>query len=254
MLGRWLLTVSVFLVALPGCGGGGSPTTLTVFAAASLTPAFTRIGTDFQAANPGAVIVFDFGSSADLEAQIESEGVADVFASASESIMEELSRTVGVSDRADFVRNQLVIITPPGDPASIRSLQDLAKPDVKVLLAAPGVPVGDYARRALEAAGIREAVLANVVSNEEDDASLVAKIVAGEADAAIVYTSDVSGKVAPRVRAVPLPASDNVVATYPIAVVDGTDRPELARAFVDYVTGPAGRATLATFGFLPPPS
>ena len=143
-------------------------------------------------------MTFNFGSSGDLAASIESEGTADVFASASGTYMDEVSDKVGVTGRADFVQNKLVIITPPDNPANITSLEDLANPGVQVVLAAEGVPVGDYARQALDSAGLTDAVLANVVSNEEDDASVVAKITAGEADAAIVYVSDVTSAVAPR--------------------------------------------------------
>jgi molybdate transport system substrate-binding protein len=228
-------------------------TELTVFAASSLTGAFTQIGKDFEAANAGTRITFNFGSSGDLAPQIESEGTADVFASASGTYMDEVQQKVGVSGRANFAQNRLVIITPPDNPAKIGSIQDLANPGVQVVLAAPGVPVGDYARQALTTAGIKEAVLANVVSNEDDDASVVAKITAGEADAAIVYVSDVTSAVAPQVNAVPIPDAVNVIATYPIAVVTGSAHASLAQTFVDYVTGPAGQATLKDYGFLPPP-
>ncbi len=230
------------------------PIELTVFAASSLTAAFTQIGTDFEAANPGTSVAFNFGSSGDLAASIESEGTADVFASASGTYMDEVSDKVGVTGRADFAQNRLVVITPPDNPAGISSLQDLTKPGVQVVLAAAGVPVGDYARQALQTAGIEKAVMANVVSNEEDDASVVAKITAGEADAAIVYVSDVTSAVAPQVTAVSIPDAVNVIATYPIAVVTGTSNTDAAQTFVDYVTGPQGQATLADFGFLPPPS
>jgi molybdate transport system substrate-binding protein len=168
--------------------------------------------------------------------------------------MDDVQQKVGVSDRADFAQNRLVIITPPDNPAKIASIQDLANPGVQVVLAAPGVPVGDYAREALTSAGIKNAVLANVVSNEDDDASVVAKITANEADAAIVYVSDVTSAVAPQVHAVQIPDAINVIATYPIAVVDGSSHADVAKAFVDYVTGPAGQATLKDYGFLPPPS
>ena len=258
---RWAVPLACVCLATAACssrsGGsanGGGTTSLTVFAAASLTGAFTQIGKDFEAADAGTKVVFDFGSSGDLEPQIESEGTADVFASASETYMDTLAKNVGVSGRADFVQNQLVIITPPDNPAHVRSITDLAKPGVQVVLAATGVPVGDYARQALDTAGIQQAVLANVVSNEEDDASLVAKITSGEADAAIVYLSDVTSQVAPQVHAVQVPAKDNVVATYPIAVVKGSAHASSAQSFVDYVTGSAGQATLATYGFLPPPA
>ncbi len=156
--------------------------------------------------------------------------------------------------RMDFAQNRLVIITPPDNPASIASIADLAKPGVQLVLAATGVPVGDYAREALTNAGIADAAEANVVSNEEDDASVVAKITSGEADAAIVYASDVTEQVAPQVNDVAIPDAVNVLATYPIAVVTGSANATAAQAFVNYVQGPSGQATLKTFGFLPPPA
>lgn len=267
MRAKWLLsTTACVLLTLAACGSNdtsapgsgstaaaGDPTELTVFAASSLTAAFSQIGSDFEAANPGTNVTFNVGPSGDLAAAIGSEGTADVFASASGTYMDQVSDEVGVSGRADFARNELVIITPPDNPANISSLQDLATSGVQVVLAAEGVPVGDYARQALDSAGLAEAVLANVVSNEEDDAAVVARITAGEADAAIVYVSDVTSAVAPQVNAVGIPDSVNVIATYPIAVVAGSSHAELAQAFVDYVTGSAGQATLADFGFLPPP-
>jgi len=268
MRAKWLLsTAACVLLALVACGSNdasapvsgstsaaGDTTEITVFAASSLTTAFTQIGSDFEAANPGASVTFNFGPSGDLAAAIGSEGTADVFASASGAYMDEVSGEVGVSGRADFALNELVIITPTDNPANISSLQDLAAPGVQLVLAAEGVPVGDYARQALGTAGIAEAALANVVSNEEDDAAVVARITAGEADAAVVYVSDVTSAVLPRVNAVGIPDIANVIATYPIAVVAGSTHADLAQAFVDYVTGPEGEATLADFGFLPPPS
>jgi molybdate transport system substrate-binding protein len=257
-----LACVSLALVA---CGSNDSDQTgsasasvqttdLTVFAASSLTAAFTQIGSDFETANPGTKVTFNFGSSGDLAAAIETEGTADVFASASGTYMDEVSDKVGVSGRADFAQNELVIITPLDNPANITRLEDLANSGVQVVLAAEGVPVGDYARQALDTAGITKAVIANVVSNEEDDASVVAKITAGEGDAAIVYASDVTSTVAPQVNAVEVANGVNVIATYPIAVVTGSPNADVSQAFVDYVTGSAGQATLAVYGFLPPPS
>lgn len=253
---RWImLAITSTLVA---CGSSDEPSDhaieLTVFAGSSLTAALTRIGSDFEAANPGTTVTFNFGSSGDLASTIETEGTADVFASASGAYMNEVSDKVGVSGRADFVQNKLVIITPPDNPADIAGLEDLAKPGVQVVLAAEGVPVGDYARQSLESAGLTDDILANVVSNEEDDASVVAKITAGEADAAIVYVSDVTSAVAPDVTSVAIPDDVNVIATYPIAVVSTSTHAELAQAFVTYVTGSEGEATLRDFGFLPPPA
>jgi molybdate transport system substrate-binding protein len=232
----------------------GSSTELTVFAASSLTAAFGQIGKDFEAASAGTTVTFNVGPSDGLAAQIEAEGTADVFASASPTWMDDVSKKTGVSGRADFAQNKLVIITPPDDPANISSIDDLAVPGVQLILAAKGVPVGDYAREALSNAGIADKAEANVVSNEEDDASVVAKITSGEADAAIVYLSEVTDAVAPQVKAIPIADPVNVIATYPIAVVHGSTNADGAQAFIDYVTGPQGQATLKKFGFLPPPA
>ena len=254
------LGVAVLAFGIAGCASSGGQSAtgegqhreITVFAASSLTAAFTQIGKDFEAANASVTVTFNFGPSDGLAGQIESEGVADVFASASATWMDDLASATGVSDRTDFAKNKLVIITPRDDPAGIGSIQDLAAPGVQLVLAAEGVPVGDYARQVLENAGIAKAANGNVVSNEQDDASVVAKIASGEADAGIVYASDVTEAVAPTVRAVAIPDDVNVIATYPIAVVDGSTRPDLARAFVRYVSGSDGQATLRSFGFLPP--
>ncbi len=257
----WTLLVPALIVAT-ACSSDSSSsaatsasssaagTELTVFAASSLTGAFTQMGTDFEAANPGVHVTFNFGSSTDLAAQIASEGTADVFASASGTAMDAAAADPGVEDRADFATNQLVIITPSDDPANIGSVDDLANDGVQVVLAAEGVPVGDYAREMLDNAGISKDVLANVVSNEPDDAAVVAKVSSGEADAGIVYTSDITTA---DVGSVAVPADINVTATYPIAVVTGAPQSDLATSFVTYVTGAPGQATLASFGFGPPP-
>jgi molybdate transport system substrate-binding protein len=250
--------LAVLTLALAACSSSSladtstrSTTRLTVFAASSLTKAFTQIGQDFHTMNPDVTVTFDFGSSTDLASQIQSEGTADVFASASGTAMDTIARDPGVNDRTTFATNQLVIITPPDDPAGVGSIQDLAKPGVKLVLGAEGVPVGDYARQTLDKAGISEQALANVVSNEEDDASVVAKITSGEADAAIVYTSD-AASTGDTVRSVQIPQALNVVATYPIAAVTGSAHLDQATSFVDYVAGTKGQAVLQQYGFGPP--
>ena len=256
----WVLLVPALIMATAcssdssssatSAGSSAAGTELTVFAASSLTAAFTQMGTDFEAANPGEHVTFNFGSSTDLAAQIASEGTADVFASASGTAMDAAAEDPGVEDRTDFATNQLVIITPSDDPANIGSVDDLANDGVQVVLAAEGVPVGDYAREMLDNAGISADVLANVVSNEPDDAAVVAKVSSGEADAGIVYTSDITTA---DVGSVAVPDDINVTATYPIAVVTGAPQSDLATSFVTYVTGAQGQATLASFGFRPPP-
>ncbi|MEP6476356.1 MAG: molybdate ABC transporter substrate-binding protein [Actinomycetota bacterium] len=248
------------ILALTACssapisGGESSPqaSELTVFAGSSLTKGFTELGADFEAAHPGATVTFNFGPSDGLAAQIDSEGGADVFASASQTWMDDVAGKAGITGRTDFVTNELVIITPSDDPAGIGSLDDLASPGVQVVLAAEGVPVGDYAREALTNAKIDGAVLANVVSNAEDDAAVVATIISGEADAGIVYVSDVTAEVAPGVRSVEIPDDVNVIATYPIAIVDGSSNTELAQQWVHFVTTGDGQTRLVgEFGFLP---
>ena len=248
----------VLTVALAACSSGTTSDTpaqgsteLTVFAASSLTAAFTQIGSDFEAANPGTTVTFNFGSSTDLATQISSEGTADVFASASGTAMDTVEKDPGIADRQDFATNHLVIITPSDDPGGVSSLQDLTKPGLQVVLAAEGVPVGDYARQMLDEAGLTKDVMANVVSNEPDDASVVAKVKSGEADAGIVYTSDIASS---DVRGVTIPDKQNVVATYPIAAVTGAPSADGPTSFVDYVTGTEGQATLERYGFGPPPS
>ena len=218
-----LFCLSLVLTACSSGSSGDSNGTLTVFAASSLTGAFTQIGKDFGAAHPGTTVTFNFAASDDLSSQIESEGGADVFAAASSKYMDAVSSKVGVTGQVDFAQNQLVVIVPKSNPAGIKTFEDIAKPGVKLVLAEEGVPVGDYAREALTSAGIETQAMANVVSNEQDDASVVAKITSGEADAGIVYVSDVTAEVAPTVTAVSVPEAVNVIATYPIAVVKGAD-------------------------------
>ena len=254
------ILVACVLFVLTGCsddtpsaaGGSTSPsaaqtTELTIFAASSLTTAFEALAADFEVAHPGTTVTFNFGPSDGLAAQIESEG-GDVFASASQTWMDEVEDTTGVTGRADFVTNELVVITPPHDPAGISSLDDLGAEGVQVVLAAEGVPVGDYARESLQSAKIDDAVLQNVVSNAEDDAAVMATITSGEADAGIVYASDVT----PEVQAIEIPDDVNVTATYPIAVVQDATDADLAQAWVDFVTTGEGQDRLVSeFGFLP---
>jgi molybdate transport system substrate-binding protein len=241
------------VLLLSGCGGSGSERSeITVLAAVSLTGAFTRIGADFERANPSVIVRFSFGPSDGLATQILEGAPADVFAPASPKYMDQVrSDGPGVTGQVDFARNTLAVIVPSDNPAHIGSLDDLARPGVQLVLAAVGVPAGDYARGVLANAGIRREALANVVSNEEDVKGVVQKVLLGEADAGIVYRTDVTPDISASVRAISIPAGANVIATYPIAVIDGSGHTLVAEAFVRFVTGP-GQATLRTFGFLPP--
>jgi len=252
VLGSVALTVA--LVVAPSCGGGlveAPGATLTVFAAASLTEAFTTIGSDFESAHPGVRVVLSFGPSDGLAGQIREGAPADVFASASPKWMDDVAANgPGITDRADFAGNSLVVILPVGNPGGVSSVQDLARPGLKLVLAAPGVPAGDYARQVLEHARIAGSAEANVVSNEEDVKGVVQKVALGEADAGIVYRTDVTSAVSPEVRVVDIPPGLNVLAVYPIAAVGGSPHQELAESFVAYVLGP-GQSALGALGFLP---
>jgi len=250
---RALVGMGTLVFLLIGCGGSGSERSeITVLAAASLKGAFTRIGADFEQVNPDVTVRFSFGPSDGLATQILEGAPADVFAPASPKYMDQV-RSDGprVTDQVEFARNKLAVIVPSDNPAHVASLDDLARPGVKLVLAAVGVPAGDYARGVLANAGIQKGALANLVSNEEDVKGVVQKVLLGEADAGIVYRTDVTPEIAARVREISIPDDVNVIATYPIAVIDGSGREPVAGAFLRFVTGP-GQATLRTFGFLPP--
>lgn len=255
---KLVLALALSVLALAACSksstgasSSAGSTHVTVFAASSLTGAFTEIGKQYEAANPGAKVVFSFGPSDGLAQQIDQGAPADVFASASTTWMDDVSKNgPGISDEANFAQNKLVVITPLDNPADIGSFEDLGNPGVKLVVAAEGVPAGDYAREALKSAGIAKAAEANIVSNEQDDAAVVQKVASGEADAGIVYVSDVSSMSGANVKAVEIPGDVNVIATYPIAVVAGSASSAEASRFVSYVTGPEGQKVLHEFGFL----
>jgi molybdate transport system substrate-binding protein len=223
-----------------------------VFAAASLTEAFEEIGTDFEGryGDDGVDVVFNFGPSDGLATQIREGAPADVFASASGRWMDAVAEDPGVSGRTDFVRNRLVLLVPADNPAGIEGFEDLAREGVKLVLAAEDVPAGAYAREALGNAGVLDAALANLESNEEDVKAVVQKILLGEADAGIAYVTDVTDAVAADVRAIDIPDEVNVIATYPIAVVGGSDHVDLAGRFVAHVLA-EGQAALEAAGFVP---
>jgi molybdate transport system substrate-binding protein len=209
--------------------------TLTVFAAASLTDAFTEIGAAFEAANPGVTVVFNFAGSQALRTQIEEGAVADVFASANTKEMDTLATASMVGEAPPFVNNLLTIIVPPDNPVGLSTPQDLTRAGLKLVLAAEEVPVGKYPRQVLDkldvlyGTGYKEAVLANVVSNEDNVKQVVAKVQLGEADAGIVYTSDVVA--APELVSIEIPAEQSVIAVYPIALLQASGKPTLAQAF-----------------------
>jgi molybdate transport system substrate-binding protein len=233
--------------------------TLTVFAAASLTDAFSEMGHDFEASHPGVTVRFNFAGSQTLSTQITQGAVADVFASANQAEMDKLVSAGLVRQDApkDFLSNLLVIILPKNNPARILNLQDLARPGLKLDMADETVPAGKYARQVLDnmskdpsfGANFGAEVLANVVSNESDVKQVVAKVQLGEADAGFVYISD--AVAAPGLMRIAIPSDLNVVATYPIAMLIRAPQPELGSEFIAYVLSAEGQGILKKWGFTP---
>ena len=230
---------------------------LHVFAAASLTDAFTEIGEGFKAANPGVTVEFNFAGSQALRTQIEEGAPADVFASANETEMDTLITNAFVAAESSrvFLRNTLVVILPADNSAGLEKLEDLAMPGIKLVLAAEEVPVGKYAQQALDTmngsfgADFKDKVLANVVSKEDNVKQIVAKVQLGEADAGIVYTSDAIA--APELKIIEIPTEFNVIAQYPIAALNQSFNKDAAEAFIAYVLSPDGQAVLQKWGFSP---
>ena len=248
---RLAVMVLVCVLSLGACDSAKTTsikTTLTVFAAASLTESFTAIGHAFERANSGITVRFNFGPSDGLATGIVEGGTADVFASASIKTMDGVAAEPGVVDRSIFARNRLVVIVPKGNPAHITSILDAARPSIKLAIASPGVPAGDYARQIFK--NVRQTPRGSV-SNEVDVKSVVQAVSLGEADAGVCYATDVTAAVAPEVTVINIPDAVNVIASYPIAVVKGTKHGSAASAFVRYVLN-QGQAVLRTARFLAP--
>jgi molybdate transport system substrate-binding protein len=247
---RFLSFVTVAFLA--ACGSSGTPSaslsgTASVFAAASLTDSFKALGTAFQTAHPGTTVQFNFAGSPTLVTQIEQGAAADVFASADTTNMDKLKTDGFTADSSQvFAHNKLEIVVAAGNPKGITGLADLAKPGLIYITAAPTVPAGKYALQILASAGVK----VTPKSLETDVKSVVSKIELGEADAGIVYVTDVKA-AGSKVTGVPIPDSVNVIATYPIVSVKGAKNSNLANAFVAYVLSAEGQATLQSFGFLP---
>jgi molybdate transport system substrate-binding protein len=246
------LLLPVTVVAAVACGsssaaGGEITGTVSVFAAASLTDAFNALGQAFHQANGEATVRFNFAGTPTLVTQIEQGASADVLASADTTNMDRLKADGFIAGTPDvFAHNQLEIVVGPGNPKGIHSLADLAKPGVIYISEAATVPAGKYSVQALQKAGVK----VTPKSLETDVKSVVSKVELGEADAGIVYTTDVIAARG-RVQGIPIPDQYNVVATYPIAEVKGAANGSGAHAFIDFVLSHTGQATLASFGFQP---
>lgn len=236
------------LVAAILLASSASAETVTVFAAASLSDAFRTIGQEFAAAHPGTTVDFNFAGSSTLARQIVEGAPADVFAAADD---ENMRKVVDAGDVAGaprpFARNRLTIIVPRGNPKQVTGLADLARPGMTISLAAPGVPVGRYAAEAFAKAStpVPDA------SREADVKAVVTRVAMGEADAGVVYVTDVAA-AGEAVAAVPIPQAQNVVASYPIARLAGASNAAAAGGFIAFVLSPAGQRVLARAGFLPP--
>jgi molybdate transport system substrate-binding protein len=221
---------------------------ITVFAASSLTDVFTKLGRDFERSHPDTAISFSFNASSVLATQIDEGAPADVFASADAVSMAKAVDAGAIGRRpVVFARNRLEIAVEPGNPLEIHSLADTVEPDVTVVLCAAVVPCGRYALESYAKAGVR---VPEVPTAENAKATLT-KVALGEADAAVVYVTDVAA-AKDDTDGVAIPERENVVAAYPIAVVKDTRNRALARAFADYITSSRAQRTLRRFAFLTP--
>lgn len=258
-----LLAASLLAAGLAGCaasntasgttqsgsstagGKAGETGTLTVFAAASLKATFTRIASEFEDKNPGTKVTLNFAGSSDLATQISQGAPADVFAAADTKNMARLSDARLIDGPAsNFATNVLEIAVPAANPASISSFADLAKEGVKVVVCAPQVPCGSATEKVEKATG----TTLKPVSEESSVTDVLGKVTSGEADAGLVYVTDVRN-AGDKVRGIPFSEADQAVNTYPIAAVGSSSNKEVARAFIAMVTGSEGRKVLSDAGF-----
>ena len=261
--GRVPLTVVAAALAACTAGGAGAsaiPGTadLTIYGAASLAGALDAVKTVYEAANPGASLTVSTDSSAALETQIEQGAPADVFLAADTTNPQKLVEggfTAG--DAVAFAGNELTVIVPKGNPGRIATPADLGRSGVKIVAAGDEVPITAYASRLVEnlaqvpgyPGDFEGGYARNVVSKEDNVKAVVAKVGLGEGDAGIVYVTD--AKASQEVETVPIPEGANVPATYAGVVVKASPHVEAARAFLEWLAGPAGQAVLQRFGFLP---
>jgi molybdate transport system substrate-binding protein len=267
------LLLLVLVIVLAGCGGSGSGGgnggsgggggeqqggTLTILAASSLTDAFGQLGKTFEQQNPGTTVKTSFGASSDLLAQIQQGAPADVFASAAEEEMNTAVKDGLVSGKpVAFVKNREVVMVPKDNPANIKSIEDLSKPGIKLVLAEERVPAADYAVEILDNAnkeygsGFKKKVLSNVVSREADVRASVNRVVVGDADATFGYASDYTPDIRDKVKVILIPPNLNIIATYPIATLKDAKEAGLAKKWVDLVTSSEGQKVLRTWGLEP---
>jgi molybdate transport system substrate-binding protein len=256
---RWIGVVAAVLLLSTGaaCGSddsgdksssGSKEKTLTVYAAASLTSTFTEMGKEFEADHDGVKVKFSFGGSSDLVAQIQQGAPADVFASADTKNMDKATADdLLAGNPVNFASNTLEIAVPPDNPAGVASLQDLAKPATKVVICAAEVPCGAAALKVEQSSG----VAIKPVSEEQSVTDVLNKVQTGEADAGLVYVTDVKA-AGDKVKGITFPETTSAVNTYPIGALADSKNKDLAQQFVDLVTGDAGQQILADAGFAKP--
>jgi len=260
------LVAGLAALALTACGSSSGATTtsgspassssrsssaatgaITVFAASSLKESFSAIGAAFEAANPGTKVTFNFGASSTLATQITQKAPADVFASASQKTMDTVTSAGAATGDTVFAVNTMEIATPATPTVPVTSLADLAKPGVKVVICQKDVPCGAAAQKLFT----QNNLTVTPVSQEVDVKAVLSKVVLGEADAGIVYVTDVKAAGA-KVAGVVIPKDQNVTTTYPIAPIASSTDAATAKAFVDFVLSPAGQQVLAAAGFTSP--
>jgi molybdate transport system substrate-binding protein len=256
----WVVACSPTTTTPPAAGAPVAGE-IVVFAASSLTDVFQDMATGFEQANPNTRLTFNFGASSQLATQLGQGARADVFASADQMQMDNARKAdaIGGQDRV-FARNRLVVITPKDNPKQITAVKDLANDGVKFVTAQPSVPIGQYTAQLLDkatadaatyGADFKSKVEANTVSKEDNVRQVVSKVQLGEADAAVVYGTDATPQVRDQLQIIQVPDPLQTPASYPIAVARGTNSAG-GEAFVNYVLGVEGQATLARWGFLPP--
>lgn len=235
---KYCIGVVAVLLSLAGCGGDSADDPLAVYAAASLAEVFQQIDPDAR---------YSFAGSDELAMQIREGAPADAYAAASSKYPQELYAEGVVEEPVAFATNRLVLVVPRANPAGIESAEDLLQPGTRLVLAAEGVPVGNYARQALAALGL-SAALDTVVSNENDVKGVSGKVALGEADAGIVYATD-AVPLGDDVLVFELPDRAQPAIEYQVAVVSGNDAGGAAAAFVDRLLSAKGRAALERAGF-----
>ena len=255
----------VFLILLSACTSSGlgpagrGETELVIYAASSLTDLFDELAKDFSSKYPGTKVTFNFAGSNQLRAQIEQGAKADIFASANQEEMDKLRDSGLLSgSSAIFAQNELVLVAPRRDEERVRRLEDLATPGLKLVMASPNVPAGNYTLSMLNklssnpryGGDFKDRVLSNVVSQETNVRQVLSKVQLGEADAGIAYASDVTVGQRRDLRVINIPREANVRASYPIAVLKGSRETDLARSFVDYILSAAATGALRKHNFI----